>query len=172
MSSRWHCGTPVPQSGRRDSSLFEDASASTEAEKEDVEGISGLGAVEVVGNLKHLRADRDFPCEGPVTGDGLVTWECLDPSGRFAVEVVAEDPLTVLSVTASARGVPDGETEEFFDYILDLCLENPAALDPGVFVAGAVPSGGTTFAGGAEISVYGSDEARAISVASTGLSLD
>lgn len=152
--------------------LFGEASASAFAEEDVPEGIPDLGAIDVVGNLKHLRADRNFPCEGPTTGDRLITWQCATPDGRFAVEVVAEDPLTVLSVTATARGVPEGETEEFFGYVLELCLEDASALDPEAWVSGNVPSGGTTFAQDAEVSVYGSEEARALSLVSTGLSFD
>ena len=152
-------------------SLFGDASASALAEEEP-EGIPDLGAIDVVGNLKHLRADRNFPCEGPTTGDRLITWSCLDPSGRFAVEVVAEDPLTVLSVTSTARGVPEEETEEFFGYVLDLCLEDAAALDPEAWVSGNVPSGGQTFAGDVGVAVYGSEEVRALEVSASGLALD
>lgn len=148
------------------------ASANALAE-ENVEGIPGADAVEIVGNLKHLRPEEGFPCEGPTTGDdGLIIWRCVIPRGHYAVEVVAEDPLTVLSVTAAAYGAPEGEAEEFFGYVLGLCLEDGAALDPTAFVAGSVPGGGRTFSGGAEISVYGSEGARAMSVVSTGSSFD
>lgn len=152
-------------------SFFGDASAGPLAEEEP-EGFPGVGAVDIVGNLKHLRADEDFPCQGPTTGDGLITWQCATPDGRFAVEVVAEDPLTVLSVTAAAYGVPDEEAEEFFGYVLGLCLEDAAALDPDAFVAGGVPSGGQTFAGDVGVAIYGSREARAMEVTASEAALD
>ena len=74
----------------------------------------------------------------------------------------------MLSVTAVARGVPDREAEEFFGYVLRLSLEDgPSALDPESWAASAVPSGGTTFAGEAEIFVYGDGRTRAMTIVST-----
>jgi hypothetical protein len=88
------------------------------------------------------------------------------------VEVVGDDPLTVFSVTAAARGLPERDAEAFFGYVLDLCLEEEAALDPEAWASGNVPSGGQTFSDGVEVSVYGSEKARAMSVVSTDATLD
>jgi hypothetical protein len=152
-------------------SLFDEASASTAAE-EETGGIPGLGAVEVTGNLEHAVADGTFPCDGPSPDGDLVLWSCAHPSGGYAAEVVGDDPLTVFSVTATARGLPERDAEAFFAYVLELCLEEEAALDPEAWASGSVPSGGQTFSGGAEISVYGSENARAMSVVSTDATFD
>jgi hypothetical protein len=152
-------------------SILDDASASAAAE-EGTEGIPGLGAVEVTGNLEHAVADGTFPCDGPSPDGDLVLWSCAHPSGGYAAEVVGDDPLTVFSVTATARGLPERDAEAFFAYVLALCLEDEAALDPEAWVSGSVPSGGQTFSDGVEVSVYGSDKARAMSVVSTEATLD
>ena len=152
-------------------SLIDDSSAGAFAEQEPG-GIPGLGAVEVTGNLEHAVADGTFPCDGPSPDGDLVVWSCAHPSGGYAAQVVGDDPLTVFSVTASTRGLPEQDAEAFLAYVLGLCLEEPAALDPEAWVSGGIPSGGRTFAEGVEISVYGSDRARAMSVVSTEAALD
>jgi len=152
-------------------SLLDEASASAAVE-EETGGIPGLGAVEVTGNLEHAVADGTFPCDGPSPDGGLVLWSCAHPSGGYAVKVVGDDPLTVFSVTATARDLPERDAEAFFGYVLDLCLEDEAALDPVAWAAGNVPSGGQTFSDGVEVSVYGSEKARAMSVISTDATLD
>ena len=150
---------------------FDEPSASAFAE-EKPGGIPGLGAIEVTGNLKNVVADGTFPCEGPSPDGDLVVWSCAHPSGGYAAEVVGDDPLTVFSVTASARGLSEGDAEAFFGYVLGLCLEEEAALDAEAWVSGSVPSGGQTFSDGVEVSVYGTKEARAMSVVSTEATLD
>ena len=152
-------------------SVLDEPSASPFAEEEPG-GIPGLGAVEVTGNLKNIVADGVFPCDGPSPDGDLVVWPCEHPSGGYAAQVVGDDPLTVLSVTATARGLPERDAEAFFGYVLALCLEEPAALDAEAWVSGSVPSGGRTVLDGVEISIYGSDEARAMSVVSTEAALD
>ena len=152
-------------------SILDDASASAAAE-EETDGIPGLGAVEVTGNLKHAVADETFPCDGPSPDGDLVLWSCAHPSGGYAVEVAGDDPLTVFSVTATARGLPERDAEAFFGYVLGLCLEEEAALDPEAWASGSVPSGGRTFSDGVKVSVYGSEKARAMSVVSTDATLD
>ena len=126
----------------------------------------------MTGNLKNIVADGAFPCEGPRPDGDLVLWSCAHPSGGYAAEVVGDDPLTVLSVTATARGLPERDAEAFFAYVLGLCLEDEAALDPEAWVSGSVPSGGQTFSDGVEVSIYGSDKARAMSVVSSESTLD
>jgi len=163
-------GSPAPALDGLES-LFGDASANAAAE-EETDGIPSLGAVEVTGNLEHTVADETFPCDGPSPDGDLVLWSCAHPSGGYAVEVVGDDPLTVFSVTATARGLPERDTEAFFGYVLDLCLEEEAALDPEAWASGNVPSGGQRFSDGVEVSVYGSEKARAMSVVSTDATLD
>jgi hypothetical protein len=152
-------------------SILDEPSASAFAEEEPG-GIPGLGAIEVTGNLEHAVADGTFPCEGPSPDGDLVVWSCAHLSGGYAAEVVGDDPLTVFSVTASARGLSEGDAEAFFGYVLGLCLEEEAALDAEAWVSGSVPSGGRTFSDGVEVSVYGTKEARAMSVVSTEATLD
>ena len=152
-------------------SIFDAASASAVAEEEP-DGIPSLGAVEVTGNLEHAVADGVFPCDGPSPDGDLVLWSCAHPSGGYAAEVVGDNPLTVFSVTATAHGLPERDAEAFFAYVLDLCLEEETALDPESWVSGNVPSGGQTFSDSVEVSVYGSEKARAMSVISTDATLD
>src|SRR5918997_2698364 len=147
-------------------SILDEPSASAFAEEEPG-GIPGLGAVELTGNLKNIVADGVFPCDGPSPDGDLVVWSCAHHSGGYAAEVVGDDPLTVFSVTASTRGLPEQDAEAFFAYVLALCLEDEAALDPVAWASGSVPSGGQTFSDGVEVSVYGSERARAMSVVST-----
>ncbi len=45
------------------------------------------------------------------------------------------------------RVLLDYEAEEFIGYVLDLCLEQEAALDPEAWAAGSVSSDGQTFSG-------------------------
>ena len=162
--------SPAPAFGDLES-LFDEASASAVAEEED-EGIPGLGAVEVTGNLEHVVADGVFPCDGPSPDGALVLWSCAHPSGGYAAEVVGDDPLTVFSVTATARSLPERDAEAFFAYVLALCLEEEAALDAEAWVSGSVPSGGQIFSDGVEVSVYGTDKVRAMSVVSTDATFD
>ncbi len=162
--------SPAPAPDDLESPLDE-ASASAAAE-EETDGIPGLGAVEVTGNLEHAVADGVFPCDGPSPDGDLVLWSCAHPSGGYAAEVVGDDPLTVFSVTAAARGLPEQDAEAFFAYVLALCLEDEAALDPEAWASGNAPSGGQTFSDDVEVSVYGSEKARAMSVVSTDATLD
>ncbi len=74
---------------------------------------------------------EEFSCEGPSSDGDLVLWSCVHPSGRYAVEVVGDDPLTVFSVTATVGDVPERDTEVFFGRVLDLSLEDSATLDAG-----------------------------------------
>ena len=150
---------------------FGDSSASAQA-AEETEGLSGVGAVEVMGNLENIVAEGEFYCEGPSPDGDLVLWACAHSSGRYLVEVTADDPLTVFAVTATAFGIPERDTEDFFGRVLSLSLEDSAALGTEAWVSGAVPSGGRTFSGEAEISVYGTDASRAMSVVSTDAFLD
>lgn len=152
-------------------SLFGDAFASASAESRP-EGIPGLGAVEVTGNLEHIVVDGEFYCEGPSPDGDLVLWTCIHTSGRYVVEVTGDDPLTVFSVTATVNDASERDTEVFFGRVLDLSLEDSAALGTEAWVSAKVPSGGQTFSGGAEISVYGTEASRAMSVVSTDTFLD
>jgi hypothetical protein len=148
--------------------LFGDAPASPAAEVGERAGIPGLSAIEVTGNLKHLVADGTFPCDGPSPDAELVLWSCAHPSGLYAVEVVGDDPLRVFSVTASVGEVGERDAEVLFSRILDLSREDASALNTEAWISGRVPAGGSTFSDGAEISVYGTDTSRAMSVVSTG----
>lgn len=132
-------------------------------------GYKCLGAVELVSGLDGSFRPGDFRCEGPVAGDDTYTWVCSDPSESYGLEVIGDDPLAVLSATATTRGVTDEDAKRFFSYVLALSVGKAGdALDAETWVAGALLSGGTTFAGDTEISVYGSEEARALQVTASG----
>jgi hypothetical protein len=138
------------------------------------EGIPGLGVTDVLGNLKHLTIEGRFVCRGPVPGDeaGSNVWVCSTPYKRqpptYEVTVVGDDPRTVLWVRATVRGATEEEASEFFAYVAELCLrETVDSLNPDAWVDANVASGGQVFAGGAEFTIYGTQEERTLQVEAT-----
>ena len=160
------------------SDLFPGASASASAiaGTDEPEGIPDLGVMDVVGNLKNYPTRSGFACVGPVPGDGddAALWSCSAEAeggggGSYDVVLVGDDPLAVLSVQATAHGASDEEAARFFGYVAALCLRNSDPLNPEAWVSQNVPAGGQTFADGAEISIYGTDEERTLQVVATDL---
>ena len=152
------------------------ASASASAGADEPEGIPDLGVMDVVGNLKNYPTRSGFACVGPVPGDGddAALWSCSAEAeggggGSYDVVLVGDDPLTVLSVQATAHGVSDEEAARFFGYVAALCLRGDIPFNPEAWVSQNVPSGGQTFASGAELSIYGTDEERTLQVVATDL---
>jgi hypothetical protein len=134
-------------------------------------GIPGLGVTDVVGNLYRFPVGGRFVCRGPVPGDeaGSNLWVCSVPSERppptYEVIVVGDDPRTVLWVRATVRGASEEAAAEFFGYVAGLCLHGTdEPLNPEAWVEANVASGGQVFAGGAELSVYGTKEERTLQV--------
>ncbi len=147
------------------------SSASAEARPE---GIPGLGVTDVLGNLKHSPAQAEFVCGGPEPGDetGTTLWVCSAPatgqSPTYEVVVLGADPRTILWVQATVRGASDEQAAEFFSYVAGLCFrEADVPLNPEAWMGANVASGGQVFAGGAELSVYGTEEERTMQVVAT-----
>ena len=143
-------------------------SASAEPEPR---GIPGLGVTDVLGNLYHFPVEGRFVCRGPVPGDeaGSSLWVCSVPSERipptYEITVVGDDPRTVLWVRATVREVSEEAAAEFFGYVAGLCLQGThEPLNSEAWVEATVASGGQVFAGGAELSVYGTKEERTLQV--------
>ena len=150
---------------------FEGASASAPASApaEEPEGIPDLGAMDVLGSLKYYPTERGFLCNGPITaGEDGILWACAAEAegggGSYELVIVGDDPLTVLSVEATALGASEEEAASFFSYVGTLCLKETDPLNPEAWVRENVPTGGHTFAEGVEISVYGTQEARTLQV--------
>ena len=78
--------------------------------------------------------------------------------------MVGDDPLTIFSVEAIARGVSEEEAATIFAHVGSLCLDEADPLNPAAWVRENVPTGGQTLAEGAELSVYGTREARSLQV--------
>jgi hypothetical protein len=110
---------------------------------------------------------RGIPGLGVTDGSNL--WVCSVPSERppptYEVIVVGDDPRTVLWVRATVRGASEEAAAEFFGYVAGLCLHGTdEPLNSEAWVEASVASGGQVFAGGAELSVYGTKEERTLQV--------
>src|SRR5215212_1552666 len=134
-------------------------------------GIPGLGVTDVLGNLYRFPVEGRFVCRGPVPGDeaGSNLWVCSVPSEipppTYEVIVVGDDPRTVLWVRATVRRASEEAAAEFFGYVAGLCLHGTdEPLNSEAWVEANVASGGQVFAGGAELSVYGTKEERTLQV--------
>ena len=90
-------------------------------------GIPGLSALDVVGGLGEVPPGVALSCVGPspVRGEAYL-WRCHGPAdapredgarAEYRVEVIGDDPRTVLSVTASAYRASDEEAAEFLAYV-------------------------------------------------------
>ena len=141
------------------------------------EGLPGLSVMDVIGNLKHFRAEGGFVCAGPAPTEGRGSmWRCSAPGGElpgtYELTVVGDGPLTIISVVATARGVSEEQAAKFFSYITSLCLQESDPLNPEAWVGQNLGSGGQVFAEGAELSIYGTKEERTLQVVATGFATD
>jgi hypothetical protein len=87
----------------------------------------------------------------------------------YEVVVVGEDPSTVLSVEATAYSAPIEEAVGFLGYVGDLCFEDTEPVNVRAWVEQNVTTGGQLLAGGAILTLYGTDRARTLAVEATGL---
>lgn len=142
------------------------------------QGIPGLAVTDVLGGLVHGAppdpGGRAFACSGPDSRNGLVTWYCRSEGDKspavYEVQVVAEDPLTILSVTATAYNAPDdGAAAEFLGRVGGLLIDETDPINAEVWVRGNVPSGGDYAARGARLALYGYKGARVLEVVATGV---
>ena len=138
------------------------------------EGIPGLGMMDVIGHLRHFRVEGGFVCNGPTPTEGSGTvWVCSAPEGKlpgiYELTILGEDPLTVLWVKATVRGVSEEQAAKFFSYVASLCLQDTDPLNPEAWVEQNVVPGGQVFAQGAELTIYGTKEERTLQVVATDL---
>ena len=149
------------------------------APEEEPAGIPGLSAMDVVGGVGEAPPGVTLSCFGPNPERGEVySWRCHGAAAgapredgaraEYRVEVIAVDPRTILSVTASAYRATDEEAAEFLVYVAELAVEDPAPLDAQVWVRGNLAAGGATFADGAGLELYGYEGARVLEVVATG----
>jgi hypothetical protein len=147
--------------------------ASASAQADNPASIPDLSVTDVIGNLKYFTADLEFRCTGPtVTVGDNILWSCVantrDGHGSYDITVVGDDPLTILSVTATAHSVSEETAASFFSYIASLCLQDTDPLNPEAWMQEKVPTGGQTTTGGTALSVYGTQEVRTLEVVASG----
>jgi hypothetical protein len=135
--------------------------------------IPDLSVMDVIGNLKYFATDADFRCTGPTVTEGdNILWSCAANTrgrrGSYDVSLVGDDPLTILSVTATVRGVSEERAASFFTYVAGHCLGNTDPLNPEAWMQENVPTGGRTATGGTSLSVYGTKEVRTLEVVASG----
>jgi hypothetical protein len=92
-------------------------------------GIPDLSVMDVMGNLKYFATDVDFRCTDPTVTEGEnILWSCAantrDGHGSYDITVVGDDPLTILSVTATVHGVSEESAASFFSYVAGLSLRD------------------------------------------------
>jgi hypothetical protein len=147
--------------------------ASASARADHSAAIPDLSVMDVMGNLKHFATDVDFRCKGPkVTEGDNILWSCAanarDGRGSYNVSLVGDDPLTILSVTATVHRVSEERAASFFSYVAGLCLQDTNPLNPEAWMQENVPTGGQTATGGTALSVYGTKEVRTLEVVAIG----
>jgi hypothetical protein len=165
--------SPSPSSPRAEGleDLFRSAfpGSSAGASADESQGIPDLTVMDVIGDAEHYPVEGGLLCEGPIVGDGDRTlWVCSsahrDEQGSYGLVVVGDDPLTIFSVEATVRGASEEEAASFLAHVGVLCLDETDPLNPEAWVRENLPTGGQTFAEGAELSVYGTREARTLQV--------
>ncbi len=132
--------------------------------------IPGLAALDVVGYLKYGPGGDAFVCSGPIAGGGDTTvWECRSAPGGgppvYEVRVTGDGPLSVFFVEATVYDASREQAAEFLGYAGGLAFDNPEPVNVRAWVRGNVSSGGQLAAGGAELTLYGTNEVRTLVVA-------
>ena len=147
--------------------------ATTQPEEARPPAIPDLTLMEVLGNLKYLPHTEEFACTSGPTEGPETFWTCWSPGDGSpitrVVTVLGEDPGSISSVTATARGLDDQEAAAFFLYLLDLCLADNDPTNAEAWVYQDISSGGIMFARSADLSLYGTKEERTLEIASPGL---
>lgn len=133
-------------------------------------GIPELSIMDVIAHLDELPG-TDFRCAGPTLTDGeAIKWTCFSPAGglpgNHEVVVLANDPLSVLAVQVTARGLGDEEAIQFFDYVAALSLPDNEMLNAEAWVRANLRSGGQTFTGSTVLTLYGTKEVRTLEIVS------
>jgi hypothetical protein len=145
--------------------------------EEEQAGIPGLSVMDVVGRLGQAPPDASLSCTGPTPDGGVHAWRCegssASPGGNgvraeYRVEVIGEDPRTILSVTASAHHATDRQAADFLAHVGGLAVEDTSPLDAQVWIRGKLASGGSTSSDGAGLELYGYEGARVLEVVATG----
>jgi hypothetical protein len=167
--------TTSPSPSSSPTAGLEDLSANAlgSAQAHNRASIPDLSVMGVMGNLKYFATEVDFRCTGPRVAEGEnILWSCAanvrSERGSYEVTLVGEDPLTILSVTATAHGVTEERAASFFSYIASLCLRDTDPLNPEAWMQEKVTTGGQTTTGGTALSVYGTKEVRTLEVVAIG----
>ena len=132
--------------------------------------IPGLAVMDVIGSLQYGPGGDAFVCSGPIAGSGdTIVWECRSAPGGgprvYEVRVTGDDPLSIYYVEAAVYNASREQAAEFLGYAGSLAFEEPEPVNARAWVRGNVPSGGQLLAGGAEITLYGTNEVRTLVVA-------
>jgi hypothetical protein len=167
--------TPSPSPSSSPAAGMEDVfgNALGSAQADNPTAIADLSAMDVVGNLKYFATDVDFRCMGPTVTEGdNILWSCAantrNGRGSYDVILVGDDPLTILSVTATVHEVPEETAASFFSYVASLCLQDTDPLNPEAWMQENVPTGGQTATRETALSVYGAKEVRTLEVVAIG----
>ena len=150
---------PGPSSGRL-----------TEATTADgrFQGIPRLGDIDVIGYLKYL-PNTDFRCGGLSPDRGPTKRVCSsspssDDSGASYEVTVVSKTSTVLSVEATIYDATEAEAAEFLVYVAKLSLKGADPVNAEAWVSRNISTGGQYFAKGAELRLYGTQEARTLEI--------
>jgi hypothetical protein len=147
--------------------------------EEEPTGIPGLSVMDVIGRVGMAPPGVVLSCTGATPERGEVyLWRCQGSAGsptdsgapaEYRVEVIGDDPNTILSVTASAYRATDAQAADFLAYVGGLAVEEPSPLEAEVWIRGNLASGDSTSSDGAALDLYGYDGARVLQVVATGL---
>jgi hypothetical protein len=137
--------------------------------------IPHLSLMEVLGNLTYLPHTKEFACTSGPTEGPETFWTCWSPGDGSAitriVTVLGNDPGSISSVTATARGLDDQEAAEFFSYVGGLCLPDNDPTNLEAWVDQNISSGGSLFAKSADLTLYGTKQERTLEIVAPGLTL-
>jgi hypothetical protein len=136
-------------------------------------GIPGLSEMDIVGELQYMPG-TNFRCPGAGPTRGLTKRTCTsssddDPPIVYEVTILEDDPSTILWVRADIRNASDETAAEFLSYVARLSLEDTDSINPETWVGENISSGGGYSAKGAELKLYGTEEARTLEIVATGV---
>lgn len=78
--------------------------------------------------------------------------------------MVEEGSGTVLSVQATAYDATENEAAKFFSYVAKLSLEDTNSINIEAWVNSNISSGGQYLANGAQLKLYGTEQARTLEI--------
>lgn len=128
-------------------------------------GIPGFSEMQVIGYLQHLPGTQ-FSCPGR----GLDKWVCtLSSTDSPAVYEVAfhRDGPNVYAVVVTAYDASEDEAARVLGYVARLSFEDASHIDAEAWVGRTISSGGQYLAYGAEVRLYGTEQARTLEIVAT-----